>query len=209
MVSPLSVRLREGTKDSHRLAEGTPFIRDFFAGALSMETYREFLIQLLHIYSALEECQECHHEHVVLGKIYFPTLFRSEALRQDLNFYYGGTHWEKVLPKETTKTYVQRINDLSDEWVEGLVAHHYTRYLGDLSGGQALKRIVAKTFNLSSGNGLAFYEFLHISNHSQFKDEYRILLDSMQLDDDTSRKIVDEANHAFKLNCGVFDSMLK
>jgi heme oxygenase len=191
------------------LAEHTPFIRIFFAGHLSAEVYREFLVQLLHIYTAMEEHQERHRGHSVLGKIYFPTLHRREALIQDLSFYYGGNHWEAVLPHEATQTYVQRLNALSDAWVEGLVAHHYTRYLGDLSGGQVLKRIVAKTFELSSSEGLAFYEFSQITDHSQFKDEYRALLDSMPVDDTTSQKIVDEANHAFELNRGVFDSMMK
>lgn len=209
MADPLSVCLREGTKDSHRLAERTPFIRQFFSGTLSMEAYREFLVQLFHIYTALEESAMLHREHDVLGKLYFPALFRSEALRHDLDFYFGGAQWQEMPPQGATKTYVQRINALSNDWVEGLVAHHYTRYLGDLSGGQMLKRIVAKTFNSDSGNGLAFYEFPQISNHAQFKDEYRILLDSLRVDEQTARKLVHEANLAFELNCGVFDSMLR
>lgn len=209
MVAPLSVRLREGTKEAHRLAEQAPFIRIFFAGQLSEEVYREFLVQLLHIYAALEEHQERHRAHSVLGKIYFPALYRREALLQDLNFYYGGDQWKELPPHQATQTYVHRISALSNEWVEGLVAHHYTRYLGDLSGGQVLKRIVAKTFKLSSSEGLAFYEFSQISDYSRFKDEYRAQLDSMPVDGTASQKIVEEANHAFDLNRKVFDSMMK
>ena len=36
-----------------------------------------------------------------------------------------------------------------------LIAHHYTRYLGDLSGGQILKNIAQKALNLDQ-QGLAF-----------------------------------------------------
>jgi heme oxygenase len=157
---------------------------------------------------ALEENQERHREHGVLGKIYFPELYRRDALEQDLNFYYGNTTWNDVVPLKATQNYVSRINTLSAEWAEGLVAHHYTRYLGDLSGGQALKRIVAKTYNLSSDQGLAFYDFPQITNYSQFKDEYRARLDSIRVDDMTLQSIINEANQAFVLNQEVFNSMM-
>lgn len=208
MELSLSVHLREGTKEAHHSAEHTPFIQEFFRGRLSLEIYREFLIQLFHIYMALEKHQERHCNHNLIKEIYFPALYRSKALVQDLNFYYGGDRWEEVPPHPATKTYVERINALSDEWVEGLVAHHYTRYIGDLSGGQILKRIVTKMFNLTSGEGVAFYEFPHIPDYSQFKDEYRAKLDSMALDAITTQKLVDEANYSFELNREVFNSMM-
>lgn len=209
MVSPLSVRLREGTKESHRLAEKSLFIRKFFAGDLSRDSYREFLVQLFHIYTAMEDNHEHHSEHVVLRKIHYPTLYRQEALIRDLDFYFENNDWRDLQPHEATQTYVQRIDALSSEWVEGLIAHHYTRYLGDLSGGQALKRIVAKTFQLSSSEGIAFYEFPGIEDYAQFKKKYRAQLDSMRIDEKTIQKIVNEANRAFDLNRGVFDSLAK
>jgi heme oxygenase len=209
MTFPLSVRLREGTKESHRLTESTMFIREFFAGRLSIEAYREFLVQFRYIYAEMENHQERHRTHCLYEKIYFPELYRTTALIQDLNFYYGNGSWREVLPHRATAIYIQRLTALSYEWVEGLVAHHYTRYLGDLSGGQALKQIVAKMFKLLSSEGLAFYEFSRIMDYRQFKDEYRARLDAMPVDDTTSHKIVEEANHAFKLNRQVFDSMME
>lgn len=207
MTFPLSAQLREGTKDSHRLAEGTAFIREFFAGRLTRESYRNFLVQLHAIYSALEEAQERHRAHAVYKNICFPQLYRLTALEQDLNFYYGDESWREIPLLEATSSYTSRILELSNTWVEGLVAHHYTRYLGDLSGGQILKRMVAKMFNLSSGDGLSFYDFPEISDHGQFKNEYRARMDVMLIDDVTAQKIVDEANHAFELNRRVFDSL--
>lgn len=209
MNIPLSMRLREGTKESHRLAEQSPFIRRLFEGRLAIEAYREFLVQLFYVYQTLEESQEKHHAHAVFGKIYFPVLFRREALLQDLDFYFGGHCWEESPPSPATLAYVQRIQSLSAEWIEGLVAHHYTRYLGDLSGGQALKRVVAKMYHLTSNEGLAFYNFPHIENISRFKDEYRLALDEMPVGDPGVQSIVAEANLAFHLNREVFDSMIE
>jgi heme oxygenase len=209
MTTPLSILLREGTRDSHRLAENSPFIRDFFQRKLSLISYREFLVQLRYIYSALEESQERHRTHPVLGRVHFPSLYRTLALEKDLDFYFENEDWRALPPHPATSVYIQRITTLSEAWVEGLIAHHYTRYLGDLSGGQVLKQIVAKTFNRASGAGLAFYEFSQIPDHKVFKEKYRARLDAMPLDETTSQKIVDEANYAFELNRSIFDSMLE
>ena len=40
-----------------------------------------------------------------------------------------------------------------------LIGHHYSRYIGDLSGGQLLKTITKKAMNLSNDKGLNFYIF--------------------------------------------------
>jgi heme oxygenase len=207
-VTPLSVRLREGTKASHRLAETSPFIREFFAGRLTPEAYRLFLVQLLHVYTALEAHQERHRAHAVLGQVYFPALHRVPSLEQDLNHYYGNETWRALAPHPATALYVQRLEELSAQRPDDLVAHHYTRYLGDLSGGQALKRIVAKMFQLENGAGLAFYDFPGIADHAQFKDDYRARLDALPLDEAAGQSLIDEANHAFTLNRGVFEGML-
>ena len=207
MLHPLSNQLREGTKDSHRLAERAPFIQRFFRGQLSREEYRTFLLQLYHIYTALEENQERYQNHEVFGPVIFPELCRKDALVQDLNFYFGDSSWQQLPPTEATQAYIQRIRELGAGWVEGLVAHHYTRYLGDLSGGQALKKIVAKTFELPTSEGLAFYEFDDIPDHAEFKENYRARLDVLPLDSAAAEKIVDEANRAFDLNRAVFESI--
>lgn len=208
METTLSIHLREGTKDSHRLAEKSTFIQKFFKGELTVEEYRTFLLQLLHIYQGLEDCHLAHNQNEKMGMVFFPELFRSKAIQQDLQFYYGNTGWKKLQPNNATKKYVDHITSLSVGWVEGLIPHLYTRYLGDLSGGQALKRIVTKTFNLNSEKGVAFYDFPQIENQKQFKENYRSLLDSMDFDEVMVSKIVDEANLAFQLNRDIFDSLM-
>jgi len=205
---PLSVRLREGTKVSHRLAETTPFIREFFAGRLTVESYRTFLVQLRHVYAALEAHLEAQRAHPILGQFYMPELHRVAALVQDLTHYFGDDTWRALPPHPATARYVQRLDDLAEQRPGELVAHHYTRYLGDLSGGQALKRIVAKMFPDPAGAGLAFYDFPAIPDHGQFKGAYRARLDALALDEAAGQALVDEANCAFELNRGVFAGMM-
>jgi hypothetical protein len=63
------------------------------------------------------------------------------------------------------------------------VAHHYTRYLGDLSGGQAIGRIIGREFGLDGGVGTAFYSFSEVPKPKLYKDAYRARLDALPLDD--------------------------
>lgn len=57
--------------------------------------------------------------------------------------------------------YTTRIQELADNDPARLLAHAYVRYLGDLSGGQVIRRRVVKSYGLDadSGAGVKFYEF--------------------------------------------------
>ena len=85
-----------------------------------------------------------------------------------------------------------------------MVAHHYTRYLGDLSGGQAVGKVLDRTFGLG-GAGLAFYEFP--MRPKPYKDSYRTRLDGLGLDADEIGRAVDEVKVAFGLNQALFDEL--
>lgn len=200
----LAHMLREGTKSAHRAAESTPFIQAFFAAKVSPAAYRELLVRLYQVYTALEHSFAEHNQHSVLGRLHSTALARTAALEKDLEFYYGADWQSHIRPTPATETYVARIRMLAREWPLGLVAHHYTRYLGDLSGGQVLKRIATKAFQLVDNQGVAFYEFPAIANHDAFKTDYRATLDMLALENETAQKIVDEANHAFQLNTQLF-----
>ena len=90
---------------------------------------------------------------------------------------------------------------------ELLIAHLYTRYLGDLSGGQILKGIAQRGMNLSDGEGTAFYEFEEIPDEKQFKATYRQRLDELPINETTANQIVDEANAAFGMNMKLFQEL--
>lgn len=207
LVPPLSVRLREGTRDSHRLAETTPFIRLLFSGSLPLTGYRHFLTQLLHIYTALETSRP---SHPVLDLLDFPQLHRRAALVLDLAHYFAGDpSWRSAPPTPATLEYVNHIHHIGQSAIEKLAAHHYTRYLGDLSGGQVIRRIVQRMYPQADHAGVAFYDFPDIPDHNAFKNEYRVRLDALPVDEPTAQAIVDEANLAFLLNRNVFEGMLE
>jgi heme oxygenase len=86
---------------------------------------------------------------------------------------------------------------------EAFVAHHYTRYMGDLSGGQMIARSVRSTYDLAPGQGAAFYEFDDIDDIAAFKAHYRHLLDQAPFDDESALRMIEEVTLAYQLNTSV------
>lgn len=208
MSSNLATLLREGTKKAHTMAENVGFVKCFLKGVVEKTSYRKLVANLYFVYSAMEEEMERHQQHPILSKIYFQELNRQRSLEQDLKYYFGSQWREQVTLSPAGEAYVKRIREVSNsEQPELLIAHLYTRYLGDLSGGQILKGIAQRGMNLSDGEGTAFYEFEEIPDEKQFKATYRQRLDELPIDETTANRIVDEANAAFGMNMKLFQEL--
>ncbi|TGM14127.1 biliverdin-producing heme oxygenase [Leptospira selangorensis] len=201
----LAQALRDGTSESHTIAENNAFIRCFMKGVLEPKSYAKHLESFYFVYAAMEEELENKKDHPIVGKIRFPELYRKGMIEKDLAHFFQSGHSPKATP--ATETYVKHIREIANTSPELLVAHSYVRYLGDLSGGQILKRVAAKALGIEGTSGLDFYEFPEISSPKDFKDKYRNTLDSLPLSDSEKEKIVQEANEVFKLNGKIFDEL--
>lgn len=207
MSSNLATKLREGTKKSHTMAENVGFVKCFLKGVVEKESYRKLVANLYFIYSAIEEEMERHKDHPILSKVYFPELNRKASLEKDLQYYFGSTWRDQVSPSPAAQAYVDRIHEVANTQPELLIAQSYTRYLGDLSGGQILKGIAQRGMNLTDGEGTAFYEFAEIPDEKEFKNTYRQALNELPIDDAMADAIVDEANAAFGRNMAMFKEL--
>lgn len=202
-MSNLSARLREGTQQSHTAAENTAFMKCFLKGIVEREPLRKLFADLYFVYSTLETALKRHADHPIVGPIYFPELNRADQLAQDLAFYYGENWQNEIHPSASGRVYCDRIQAVADTDPALLVAHSYTRYMGDLSGGQSLKNIIRSALALPPGLGTDMYEFPEIPTpdaRRAFKDRYRQALDSIPVDDGAIARIVEEANAAFTFN---------
>jgi heme oxygenase (biliverdin-producing, ferredoxin) len=202
----LATMLREGTKKAHTMAENVGFVKCFLKGVVEKNSYRTLVANFYYVYSAMEEEMEKLRQHPVVSKIYFPQLNRKHSLEQDLHYYYGANWRNEIKLSPAGEAYVNRIREVAANRPELLVAHSYTRYLGDLSGGQILKKIAQRAMNLNE-NGTAFYEFEGISDEKAFKNEYRQAMNDLPVDEASAEQIVDEANDAFKMNMKLFQEL--
>ncbi|XP_053577355.1 heme oxygenase 1 [Bombina bombina] len=208
-LGDLSEALKEATKDVHVQAENTEFMRNFQKGQVSLREFKLVMSSLYFIYDALEEEIERNKENPVYSPVYFPLeLHRKEALEQDLKYFYGLQWRERILCPKSTKDYVDRLHYIGQNEPELLVAHAYTRYLGDLSGGQVLKKIAQKALQLpATGEGLAFFAFDNVTSATKFKQLYRSRMNSIEIDSATKEKILEEAKKSFLLNVKVFEEL--
>ena len=209
-MNDLSRCLREGTQQSHTAAENTAFMKCFLKGIVEREPLRKLFADLYFVYSALEAAFLRHSNHPILSKVYFPELNRAGHLVQDLTFYYGENWREQIQPSPAGWVYHDRIQTLADTDPLLLIAHAYTRYMGDLSGGQSLKNVIRSALSLPPGIGTSFYEFEQIPTpeaRREFKERYRQALDDLPLDMETIQRIVVEANQVFGLNRDVMHEL--
>jgi len=204
----LSRTLKEGTKATHKAAENVHFVREFLKGRVPLRVYQAMVVDLYHVYTALEAAADACRSDPHFGSVHFPEeLSRVGALAKDLEHFFGAG-WRddpSCSPSEAARGYVARLRQVSEEHPALLIAHSYTRYMGDLSGGRVLMRVAIKTYGLAiDTGGVNFYQFEQIGNPKEFKNRFRASLDGLPISAALSSQLVVEANAAFQLNIDLF-----
>ncbi|MEV4310917.1 biliverdin-producing heme oxygenase [Actinocrispum sp. NPDC049592] len=197
--------LRAATMPAHEQANHSPFITALLGGELSVDAFAALSSQLYFVYGALEEAAETMRNHPTAGQFVFDELTRIPALRQDMEFYFGPA-WEKeIRPLPATEAYCARIREVAATSPEQFVAHHYTRYLGDIAGGQAI-RVKLKNLHNITGPGSLFYVFDRIPSPPKFRDNYRELLNTVWTPAE-QKSLILESIRAYEHNVAIFTAL--
>ncbi len=200
-TSSLAALLREGSKAEHEAAEGSSFMGELLGGRVNARGYADYLARLRRVYETLERVGRALASDPVAGAVVDPALERLAAIDADLAFWGPGS-----ADTPAADAYVARLELVAGDPAR-FVAHHYTRYLGDLSGGRAIGAIVRREFALGDGPGAAFYDFAGVPKPKPYKDAYRAALDAMDLSPERRLDVLDEVKVAFGLNGGLFDEL--
>ncbi|MGV9502261.1 biliverdin-producing heme oxygenase [Streptomyces sp. NPDC003642] len=204
-MESFSTLIRTASREQHEEVRGSTFLSDLLGHKLGVDAFARYTEQLWFVYQALESAAERLAGDPVAGPFVRPELFRTAALEQDLE-YLRGPGWRSAISAlPATLEYAGRITECARDWPAGYVAHHYTRYLGDLSGGQIIRDTAEKTWGFArKGDGVRFYVFEEIPNPAAFKRGYWELLDAVPGDELERQRIVAECKRAYELNNGVF-----
>ncbi|MDK4240360.1 biliverdin-producing heme oxygenase [Corynebacterium pseudodiphtheriticum] len=204
---PLSKQLREHTLAAHEDAETSDFMDRLLKGQLSREAVAEYHAQMWFIYDALEHAVRTVASSPIGACYADPRLERRMALDSDL-VSMVGPHWgEQVRVMPATAAYVERIEKMDLPGNEVLVlAHHYVRYLGDVSGGQVISRMLQRHYGMGEQE-LSFYDFSAVGKIKPYRDAYRATLDSLQLTDQQRTDLLEEAVAAFRCNFELFAAL--
>lgn len=216
-ATPLSVMMRTGSQAEHTAAESSVFMAELLAGRVDEGGYAAYLARYARVYAALERAGRALRAagDPIARAVADPALERLDAIEADLAYWRAragqsargrapASDPASTMLSPAATAYAERIASSTAVWAGYFVAHHYTRYLGDLSGGQAIGRILARTFNLAEGEGTLFYRFADVPKPKRYKDAYRAAVDALAWTEADKRRIVEEVKVAFDLNSALF-----
>jgi heme oxygenase len=153
--------LKEITKDLHHEAETTVFAKMLLSGKISKEDYKNYLYNLLAVYDPIE--WYCKRQG------FFDTmqdLPRLKSIYLDFQELDDGSYCYLTPATLEYQSYLHKLGNDPDR--KSLIkAHLYCRHMGDLFGGQIIKKQVA---HISKGK---FYDF---ENADSMKTSIRSIL---------------------------------
>ena len=203
----LAERLKTETRALHSVVERSTLMRALLNGRIDRPAYCALLRNLHALYAALEPALERHASHPVIAPVFLPALWRTHALQHDLAVLHGPEWADTIALQPATAAYVDRLRDLDESVPALLLAHAYVRYLGDLSGGQLLRGIVARNAALAGETAVGFYDFGDAIATSGLSYAFRAGLAAVPADARLSDALVDEAKLAFDGHRRMFDQL--
>lgn len=205
----LSLRLRDATRQLHGEVERSALMQQLLRGQLARANYCRLLSSLHTIYAALESGLNDRALHPGLADLPLAGLARCAALSIDLEQLHGD-RWAQDLPAApAARAYALRLQALAATDPGLLAAHAYVRYLGDLNGGQALARIVARAYHLAPGQAVAFYDFGPPATVASAITGLRAGLDRCAPDEAAAQSLVAEAVSGFARHGQLFAELLQ
>ncbi|SEJ51257.1 heme oxygenase [Arthrobacter sp. yr096] len=206
-----SEELKSHTAAAHEHAEQAGFVTELLAGRMDSSQVAAMLLQNVVIYRSLESAVGANQDPRLKAFV-DPALLRVPALESDLAVHYGDDWESRVSSGELhvtpgAKAYADQLDALGPGSATYLMAHHYVRYLGDLSGGQIISALVQRHYGLSP-EGLTFYVFDGIGKIKPYKDSYRRHVDEAAFSDSEKQEILRHAVVAFETNRQVFVDLM-
>ncbi len=201
-MTPISTLIREQSREVHEEAESSSLMSAIATGQVGVGDYAALLGQLRWVYEALDSGAELRRAMPEFSTVFDARLDRRAAIAQDLR----ALGVQEDPPTAATRAYANRIAEVAQSWPLGLLAHHYTRYMGDLSGGRILSAALRTNLGLTTDHGLAFYAF-DIESIPAFKKRYRHAMDALPLTAQQKDAFVQEVMRAFSFNTAMFASI--
>lgn len=207
-INTLSNLLRTRTAMDHSNAESGGFTTALVQGEVPFEGYVDMLAQHQYAYEVLERVSKTFASDPDIGAFIDEKLYRLEALDADL-VDLAGPDWKSVYPASpATVRYCARLEATTANPVAHL-AHHYTRYLGDLSGGKMIGRVAARVYEFKDGYGGRFAQFTQIDDANAYRNHYRELLDGLNWSHEQQEEMIAEVQEAYNCNTDVFGELAR
>ena len=164
--------LKELTWEHHQNAERQEFVKHLMSGSIDPKLYATYLWNQFPQYEILEVMAMGHGLFNDL-----PDIMRSKYIMEDFRELWPK---DEKPPQHTmaTKKYLTHMRSIMDD-PDKLMAHVYVRHMGDLSGGQMIKKKVpgAGKFYDFEGNVKEIKEAIRAKTNDSMADEAKICFD--------------------------------
>jgi len=195
IVASLYVR----TRALHLEAEQSGIIADILRGEATRNGYILLLRNLHAAYTAMEQGLAHHHRTPGLDRLSAYRFDRAGAIAADLDALCGN-NWTTAIPLlPAGQNYEGVITQAAEGDGSLLIAHAYTRYLGDLSGGQIVQKLLAKSMQFRPDQ-TSMYQFAGFPDPDTLKTQYRHALEHAGTLAVDPARVVEEGATAFSLN---------
>lgn len=192
-------RMRARVGGLHGDAEQSGIIIAILSGYASRQGYALYLRNLLPAYQAMEAALTGYRHHPGLGPLAQRSLFRADSILADLNDLSGADALNTLPLLPSAERYAARITRAADAPGGLLIAHAYTRYMGDLNGGQIIRRRLRSLFG-PDFSATAFTDFPAVTERRSTIAKYRAVLERAGEQVADQDAVVEEAAVAFVAN---------
>jgi heme oxygenase len=158
--------LKELTSVKHKQAEQTKFMQRLIQGKISTQVWAEFVFQKMIIYRLIEQLgiEYCNLTTIL-------DIFRADFLHKDLVEL--SESQDSFCQTSGTKDYCNYLLNLDDP--KKIMAHIYVWYMGDLFGGQLIKRFApGKNLALEFNNREQIISFIRTNCNDEMADEANV-----------------------------------
>lgn len=197
--------IREKTSLLHSAAENTGYIKKLVDGSASTLGYAEYLLNLEKMYIAIEKALDKNEDNPIVKPFVTRELYRSELIRKDIDFLLGDKK-DSIKLLASTEACVSRIEYLSKNAPELIIAYAYTRFLADLFGGRTFLSILSTSYKIES-EGLNYYQFPEINDLRGYVMKYHNMLADINLTEDVKVDFINEVNNAYIYNIAVSNEL--
>jgi heme oxygenase len=196
--------MKEETFEAHELSKDSGFATTIMSGAWSHLGFVEWQRALHPIYVSLEDIMKKNRKDPNLHMFDHRKLDRSQKIFNDLA-YYGVDPTKDPSPLPSVKEYVAKVEDAGSQ-AQRIMAYHYTRYMGDMIGGQVIARTLMEKYDMPK-EALSCYDFSDVGDLYHYRKTYKTLLDLVPWSDEERRAFIEETKVAYEINAVLFSEL--
>ncbi|KAJ0402341.1 hypothetical protein ATCC90586_006537 [Pythium insidiosum] len=195
----LTAEMRAVTRKSHDISNNLVNLK-LVVALTNKELYGRALLLFYYVFAQMEtSLRECKNNDALRGlHEILPDFQRADAFAKDLAFYLGDDWSTKHNPTSAAANYVKRIKEVEKQNPELLLAYFYHMYTALLAGGQMVRKMVKRSFDLKETTGLEVFEFT--KNRLAIRTTIKDRIDSVAIDETKRKLIMDESLRIFDMN---------